>query len=474
MTDREPHEASVARLERSFLALAVGDTAARATAFIATVYLARTLGADQYGVVALAAAIALYPAEIADFGIAILGSREVASDPTRARALAPTLITGRFLIACGVAAAMATLAHALLGAPESMVFAGYALTLLPVGLNATWILVGLEDGRPASVARIAGALVVLGGTVLLVRDAADVARAPLAVLVGELCTIGLVLRAVGRRGFRIRPRWDPAVARPLFRRALPLVGHMLLGLFIYNSDLVIVRIFHDRVSVGNYAAAYALVTLLVNAGVIYGQSLLAALTRLRGDGLAGALLQTSYARVFAVALPAAVGGALLAPRIIGTFFGADYAEAPLVLAVLLVSAPIAVLRCAATAAMVAGSGGRALFRITSWAALTAVLLDLALIPGLGILGAALATVATEMALAFWTLRGARHLGFPRLELRRLLVPGLASALMVGALLPIAGAPLFVSVPVGALVYGCALAACGALRLGAARIPTLRV
>lgn len=474
MTAPSSHDASVARFERSFLALAAGDALARATGFAATVYLARTLGADPFGVVALAAAIALYPAGIADFGIAIVGGREVASDVARARRLAPALITARFLVACAAAAAMAGLSHALLRPPESVVLSAYALTLLPVGLNATWILVGLEDARPAGVARVAGSLLVLAATVVLVRGAADLVRAPLAVLAGELLTVAVVLVAVGRRGFRIRPCWDPSAVGPVFRSALPLVGYSLLTLAIYNADLVFVRLFHDRAAVGNYAVAYALVTLLVNAGVIYGQSLVPALTRLRSEGGDGALLQTSYARMLALALPAAVGGGMLAPLIITTFFGAEYQAAPLALAVLLCSVPVAVIRCAATSAIVAGGGGAALFRITIRAALVTAVLDLALIPGFGILGAALASVATEAALAWWALRCARDLGYPDPELRRFGVAAVGCAFMAVALAALAEAPLFVSVPAGALVYGATLVACGALRVRRGGLPTLRV
>ena len=470
----ESHAASVGRLERSFVALAVGDVLARGAAFAATVYLARALGADRYGVIALAAAITLYPAGLADFGIVTLGSREVAHDPARARALASALITGRVLIACGAAAGMAALAYGLLGATEAAVFVGYAVTLPAVGLNATWILVGLEEPRPAGVARVAGALLALGAIFLFVRGPADVARVPLAVLVGELCTVWLVLIAAERRGFRIRPHWDPAAVGPVFRRALPLVGHTLLSLSIFNADLVLVRIFRDRAALGSYAAAYALVTLLVNLGVIYAQSLAVALTRLRADGQDGALLQTSYARLFAIALPAALGGAALAPRIIDTFFGTAYGGAALALVVLLASVPIAALRSAATAALISRGGGGMIFRVTAFAAAAATVLGLALIPGLGILGAALATVATEAAHAFWSLRAARELGFAAMEPRRFLVPSLAGALMVGVVLAVAARPLWVAVPVGALVYAGALAAFGALRLRPDGMPALRV
>ena len=89
----DPHDASVGAIERNFVALGLGDVLSRAVLFVASIYLARTLGVELYGIVALAATLRLYAVLVGDVGISILGSREVAEDPERARALAPALLT---------------------------------------------------------------------------------------------------------------------------------------------------------------------------------------------------------------------------------------------------------------------------------------------------------------------------------------------------------------------------------------------
>jgi len=52
-----------------FLKLGLGEAGARVLAFIATVYLARTLGAGVYGVLVAAMTIVSYLAFVADCGI---------------------------------------------------------------------------------------------------------------------------------------------------------------------------------------------------------------------------------------------------------------------------------------------------------------------------------------------------------------------------------------------------------------------
>ncbi len=57
-------------------------------AFATTVYLARTLGPDTYGVVAVAAGLMLYLTQIADAGVELAGMTDAASGSARASEVA--------------------------------------------------------------------------------------------------------------------------------------------------------------------------------------------------------------------------------------------------------------------------------------------------------------------------------------------------------------------------------------------------
>ena len=77
------------------MALGGGDAVARLLAFTATMYLARVLGVGGYGVIALAMAVELYAAQLADFGIETTGNRDIAANPEQLANVAPALITAR-------------------------------------------------------------------------------------------------------------------------------------------------------------------------------------------------------------------------------------------------------------------------------------------------------------------------------------------------------------------------------------------
>ena len=81
-----------ASVGQRFLTLGAGEIVSRLFAFAATVYLARTLGASVYGIIAAATTVMLYLAFVADCGIEMLGVREVAEHPGALRETLPPIL----------------------------------------------------------------------------------------------------------------------------------------------------------------------------------------------------------------------------------------------------------------------------------------------------------------------------------------------------------------------------------------------
>ncbi|NNG15077.1 MAG: oligosaccharide flippase family protein [Gemmatimonadales bacterium] len=448
---------------------------ARVIAFGATIYLARVLGVGGYGVVALAAAVTLYLAQFADFGVETLGIREVAEDPEGVRDRAPSILTARLLIAAGLIIVLLPVALLALPQPEGAVIAAYSLTLLPIALSTRWVHLGLESARPVGLARTLGESVMILLVLVLVRRSGDIGSVPLAQFVGESTAVLLLLLLLARRGMRLRVSWDPSRVGPVFRRAWPLVAHGLLGLLIFNSDLVFLRLFRDLASVGHYAAGYTLISFLLNLGVAYGMALLPTMTRLgaRTDG-ERALYHTAQAQVFAAGFPIALGGALLAVELIRQVFGLSYLPAGAALEILIWSIPIALFRNVAVAALVARNRQDQVLRTTTGSTVLNLILNVLLIPRFGILGAAWATVATELLRTVLALRFVAEEGLPFVPFARLirtLVSGLA---MVALLVVVRPANLWVAIALGGIAYLAVLSLLGGVQFRRGQLPALRV
>lgn len=441
-------------------------------AFAATVYLARTLGATLFGTIGFASAVLLYPARIADGGIdAGLGVNEIAADPERIPTLAPSILTARLLVATVLTLLLAVVGLALLPQPDGAVLALYGLTLLTVALSTRWIHLGLERGRLVAVARTVGEVLMVLLVFALVHRAEDLVRAPLAQLVGDSAAALILLLALRRRAISLNVQLHWTVVRPYLPRAVPLVLSALLGLLIFNSDLIFLRGFRGAAAVGYYAAAYALISFLGNMGSTYILSLLPTFTRIGSAGNAqGDLYHTSIAQVFAVTLPAAVGGTLLAPQIIGLVFGSGYDASVRVLQALLWSVPLTTVRSVPTVALMARGREDHVLRTTAWAAAANVLLNVVLIPPFGMIGAALATVTTEWVRLALALAYVRSQGFHLPGVPRLWRAALATLGMAGVLALTRPAHLGVGVGVGAVAYGVGLVLCGGIRVRRGALP----
>jgi O-antigen/teichoic acid export membrane protein len=159
-----------------------------------------------------------------------------------------------------------------------------------------------------------------------------------------------------------------------------------------------------------------------------------------------------------VTLPFVVGGALIAPRLMGLIFGNEYAPAGTALRLLLISLFFIALH----------GGTRNLFLAydrLSWetwimagGVIVNVALNLFLIPRFGLNGAAFATAAAEALVLAACGVAIDRLGV-RASLKPLVTPLLAGAAMAIALV-ITGVdgPAILSVVIGALVYAGSLAA----------------
>lgn len=459
---------------RRFLTLGAGEAVARLVAFGATVIVARRLGAESYGVVAFASAILLYFTYIAELGVETLGVRDIAEQPARLAAIVPSLVAIRLWIAAVLVVVGGALALLLLPQPDGAVLAVALLQLFPTAFSVRWVHLGLDRPGGVALARTAGEVVMAVLVVSLVHGGGDVARVPLAQFAGDALAALVMLGLLRRAGHLLAAGLDAAVARSMVHRSWPLVLHSMLGLIIFNADFVFLRVLRGASTVGMYAAAYTLVSFLLNLGVAYGASLLPALTRAANDRDGRQQLYFgAMAHVFAVGLPIAVGGTLVAGRIINLVFGASFAPSALALQLLLWSIPVALVRNVSQAALVAAGRQRDVLRTAVWAAVINLALNALIIPVYGMAGAAVSTLVTETVRTTLAVRYAGWTGVVLPGPTRFWRSLLAAGVMAGALLLMDRWPGPAAVAGGAAVYALALAVTGGLRILAGR-PTLTV
>jgi O-antigen/teichoic acid export membrane protein len=438
---------------KMFAVVGFGDALARIIAFGATAYVATRLGPGPYGVIAVASAIVLYFSHVADFSVEVLGARALARDPARVDTLVPPLVVARLLLAAACIVVLTIVGLVFLPQPKGIVLAVTSLGLLPVAASTRFVFLATSRPVAAALARVIGELLFFLTVLAIVRDTNDLASVPLSRLAGEGIAALLLVALLRRSGYVLPVRHDPGQVKPLFAGALPLVGHAILGLAIFNSDLIFLDVLKGERAVGVYAAAYTLVSFLLNVGVVYGNILLPALTR---EGVDAArqrtLFDTAMVQVLAAALPLAVGGYLLADGLIGLVFDPQFADGVPALRVLIWSIVVAWVRNVVQMGLIARDQQAFVLRTSVWSAVANVALNVALIPPFGLIGAAVATLATEIFRTVVAAWYAARLGLPFGVTRRLWRPVVAAATMAAALSVVPRVQVLLAIAGGAAIY----------------------
>lgn len=460
------HGATVAR---RFLALGLGEVAARLLGFAAMVVAARALGAPMYGVIGVATAVTLYLNRIVDWGLDLgLGVREVAARPDHYGTILPSLLLARLGLAVVVIGAMALIGLTLVPEPDGSTLLLSSLSLLGTGMAARWALLGLGQHRLAAMATLAAQVLTALLLLLLVHGPGDVSRVPQAQLAGELLLALVVLLVLRRQGQALRLGFEAGILRPLVPRGGALALSALLGLVIYNVSFLFLRAVHGPAAVGYFNAAATLVTFFLNVGTAYSMSLLPSLTALGGDrpGQVG-LFQTAALHVTALALPIALGGSLLALPLVTLLYGPGYLRAATPLALLLWSIPLCVLRDLPLMSLQAAGREAVVLRVTAWAALLHLLLNFLLVPRWGLAGAAGAGLVTETVRLVLAYGAVRSLGFALPPMGRFR-PLLGASALMGLVVVLVPGGIPGRILAGVASYLIGLVALGTIRLQGGR------
>ena len=388
---------------RNFLTLGTGNYAAMAIGLAINVLLARRLGTEQYGRLALmlmaSQVLLLVALNWSHVGFVRFGSREFASKGEVTETLWTRL--GIVLPTAGLGALVIVLARRPLAVYLGIPDAGVWLILVHFAAVSALSLIGAVFQAGNRMGRY-GVCLLLDKAVLLlaiVALPAMWAANPIAVLACYAASsLSVAIWGVSVMGARaLRPVFVPRSAyRHMALFSAPVLLSSWAGLFGANwFDLVILKWYVPMSGIGLYSLATQLAGVVQQITVIFSTLLLPQLAVMVAEGqdarirmlmerlLPYWLLGTSV--LFSIVLLGARAGLPLA-------FGQSFSGAAPVLAILMVAASALALFNACAPLVTAYGSMWVLSAIYLASAGANVVLDLVLIPPFGIVGSALATV----------------------------------------------------------------------------------
>ena len=476
----EPQASLIATVARNTSFVLGAQAALKVLAFLFNIYVVRRLGDVHFGQYSIVVAYVAIFAIFTDWGMSTYAVREMARDRSQTSRLLPNIVAIRVVLSL-IITIIAPLSALWLGKESDMVLgiliasAGLILYAFQGPLDCA--LTARERLDYTSTFALINQLIFWGLGVLLLISGMGFIGLIIASLAGVAVVALLSGRTlfklgVGRLALSVR-RWPQLVLA-----AIPFGISDISYVFMQRFDTVLMSFVLSNAAAGWYNAPWTLINMILLVAQSIAIAMYPSMVRSYTEdpeALPGVIWQ-AIKYLLIVCLPIAVGGTVLADRIIITLYEETFANSIPVLQVMLWALPSLFLlellgRVANTLYL-----ERPAARINVINAIITVVLNLILVPTMGILGAALALVSgrTIRLAQYWRL-----IGNDRLVSRRwgsLLRVALAAATMgvsVSLLKTVLSqAPIFatldsksgllVLIGAGAIAYVVALLASGSI------------
>lgn len=435
-------------------------------------YVARDLGASDWGELQASLAAASMATVAAGIGVRGYVAREIAVHPERGPALLGAALAIRGAAGAAILGLVAAGALALGSGTGATLLALAAASELATLLYGTYWLAfeaheRFQDVLCAELVARVG-VVVLGITLLWMGFGVVAVASTL--LLGNVVELGVTRWLIRRHLYP--PRLEASLPE-LWRIAVKSLPLGLCGAAAAASqqlDRVMLRLLADEAAVGVYSAAWVLTDNLLRVSDLLMTACFAAGMRLfvrDRDGF-GRLFGRSARSLLLLGAPAGAGVFLLAEDAIALVYGPGYGASADVLRVLALRVPLAFALQAFLLPLLAGRREGAVFKLRLAALAASAGLSLVLVPRWGAAGAALGSLLVTAGALFASARmSAEWLRF--LEPRALF--GLALSVAGMGLAVLAARPslgTFGAMGAGALVYAALVVATGAVSPGELR------
>ena len=392
------------KLVKNSIWLFTAEGFSKVIALVTQIFAARFLGGEGYGIFSFAFAATGAFIVFIDTGIGVFLTREVSRHPENAPGYLHNVFTLKWKLSLATGLALAgSLSMAALEQVSLLSAIAIGLALMINGYTEMYLAVfrAFERMGVVSLLMVAQRVLffVLGLAVLL--QGADVVAFSFSFLASAV----IILVAARRQMVLARSGQPPAIsdrqlARDIFKQSLPLCGLILFTYIYFRIDAVLLFFLRGKLETGWYSAAFKLIETLslLTASIRLGVFPVLSKTFKEGSDHYQKIWKETVRYLFLISIPLSVGMMLLAPRILSLLYGTSFEAAGMVLIIMALGFPMLCLNDLAAYLLLSQNKTPSVLRITGAAALFNVLLNLFLIPNLGMTGAAWAATLTQFLL----------------------------------------------------------------------------
>jgi len=386
----------------------------RLCAFGVFALIAKTFGPTTLGALALAQSVAVYAVLGATLGLGLYAVKAAVERPTRVGSIATTVILARLVLGLGSFAllVLAGLVFPVLREIFPLLIL-FGLTVFTGAISLRWVAQAEEEPRVFGGADLVNQALYL----FLVYLAWLAHLGPWSVAAAFVLAELLVALGVWVWMTRAVSPLEPPLPLPdavrLVKEAVPIGGAQLLQALSVRADLIVLSFLMSVEAVGIYSAAYRFYVLGTAVTTLYNVVLFPHLSRQAGESVEAVRreLRKSLSLVFVVSVPLLLIGLHTAGDIVRWVFDPRFDDAELPLRILLVALVLSLASGHYRQALIAVGRQRQDLRNVTACSVAGLVAKVALIPLLGIAGAALGSIVAELLLitvGWLTLRSVRE------------------------------------------------------------------
>jgi len=384
--------------------LAVAEGVTRFLKLFLIIYVARILGATEYGKFTFALAFVSLFAIFSDFGISSITTRELAREKEKEKEF-PAVLSLKLVLSIG------TLLLICLGS--------FFITLDPIIRGIIWILgiyiiVSSFSGiiyaffqarqkmEYEAWAKILQALAVTGAGFFVLFNFPSVQNLSLSYLFASLIALIFILFFFHFKVYRLKIYFNSIIWRNILAMSWPLALGGAMGSICANTDSIMMGYWGQITQTGWYNAAERIVAVaLIPTGLI-GASFFPALSRFFGQSKEKLQKGWNYfmETMILLTVPLVIGGIALAPKIIDFVYDPSYLYSVLAFQILIATGGVVILSTPFSQVLVVSNQQKKTFWIVLFGAVTNVILNFILIPKYSLYGAALTSLTASLLMLF--------------------------------------------------------------------------
>lgn len=392
---------------KNFIAMILSEGISNLIFLGVVIYLARVLGADGLGKVTFTRSLIIYLLLAANAGLELYAIRSGSRDHARIPALITQFFSLRLVFAFIGYLLIIVLAVFLPKDLETKrLLLIYGGILFSAGLLLEWPFLAIERMHFPAAGRILGEVIFLISILLFIQSPEKILWVPVCRILGGTVQLLFILFLCIRFFGKLHLVWEPEAWKRILKQSLPMGAGFIMVQVYSNMDNIMLGFLRDNRSVGLYAAAYKLLMAIVLVGIVFHKALYPSFSRLFHESLEKmeALLIQALKYMVTAALPVMGLAYFMADRLIFLFYHAEYSESIPVFRVLVLKVALMWVNGLVANAVLASNRERRYLVSVTVGAMTNLVLNSIFIPNWGMLGAAWATILSEVGVFIYFYR----------------------------------------------------------------------